>query len=1481
MRTCFRRLAHAGLALMCGGVAPALAATFDIDAWSRARWHAQLITVSEKTRAYYGKDHATVTYKDAWDFDEGDKEGIDEFGPGLQQVRVEAGSLCFTTGQDKNVFFWGDVRRDTPAYGAERIDVACSRARVKNWWGRRRVRMRIKQSLPESDWVFSSGDEPLRKAFQVKGQAWQVVDVPLVADEPIWAVSLETTQPENQIEIDWIRIEAAYPRWYFRKTLSLDEAPRDAALVILCAPAYTLYVNGRRVQEGDNVSARMYETVDCKGIFRKGVNTIAVEVRGTPHYSPRARGLLALEGIVRYHSGRYTRICTDESWRARSVPAAGWYRADFGAAKWPAAVVREPLSQSQLAHQRDQDSWGFFIGPPYFGMIDVALTGRRQPIWDAGETVELTVTVPTPTGWPEVKQTVEYVLIDSLTGKSVGDGRLTRPETKGAFNAFSFRKRLGREGPYFLHFALHDPNGALLDERYYEIVLVGAVKQRKTLGRHPEDGMKLELVDKIDCSNLRDPHEFKEGPYVSGRWVRSQGGKLGSRLTVLANRWRSAVITTKAGGFRATGNTPYSWFGYTFKVKNPGRPHLLVVGYPDDGYRCANVLVVEKHGHRGLCNDLTGKLGQPRTAAAVYTGGRYGTSGKQQRLYQVFWPVTEEAAVIIYKGISTLPAAASNILIYEIKGDLPMLARMGSENRLFGPHFAELGAIPLRYYSGPHGLAFVENLWRMPYLGFLTDWYITIENLVKHLRFLGCNGCVAGVYDGTQPFYPSKSALAVGWNGRVFAPREDMWALLARMFAANEMQVILNLQFQATPRMLSQDVYSDYEVAAMAAPTLRQLSSRGTQSKGRAGGVGGFNAFHPAFSQEMLRVVGELCDRYKGLPGIAGIGQIAGGGWGPHIVAGSGVLAKPSFWGYGDATLKAFESESGIRVPVQSGDPARFGKRMQWLLRNKPLQWSSWRNRKLAALHMAIRDRIAGADSQWRYYLFSHCLPSTVWDDQLAGRQALKDVLKISGMDPALYVNAEKIVFSTMIMNSQATLELEPDEFWALRTVYAGERLLNLYDGTQETGVYPHLDAYKVRTGVAGNWLVDEFRGGGHAAPAGCGFFERFGLALSHRTPVVLPIAWCGADGLSGHVQRTRDVARFYRAIPGGSYRTLHGEGLDVGVSVRFSEAKRGKALYVVNKLWGKANVSLAIRGTSGVHDLVTDDRLPVVSGRLELDMLPYSMRVFALPRGAELIAAGSHSRGAAERVFRRMSSGALVSACADAKGRDKLTRRERNGLAFFEILHAQVDESFRTDDLAGAWAMMDGPVYRRALADMFESVIGHKWDVIGPFPNEAGKGFDAVYQPEQDYMRGVRRAGHKVMGGHVVRWIPKTAEILDGAPGHVDFEKTFEYSDWSVCYAYTRVYSPRSQSAVLAVGSDDDVKVWVNRRLVHEKEGLRPALPGDDKIGVRLQADWNEILVKVADRTGAWEMYCELRQENGEKLWDIRYQPSTRSAGR
>jgi hypothetical protein len=107
---------------------------------------------------------------------------------------------------------------------------------------------------------------------------------------------------------------------------------------------------------------------------------------------------------------------------------------------------------------------------------------------------------------------------------------------------------------------------------------------------------------------------------------------------------------------------------------------------------------------------------------------------------------------------------------------------------------------------------------------------------------------------------------------------------------------------------------------------------------------------------------------------------------------------------------------------------------------------------------------------------------------------------------------------------------------------------------------------------------------------------------------------------------------------------------------------------------------------------------------------------------------------------------------------------------------------------------------------------------------------------------------------------------------GETDYEWTALYSEYGVIdltavfdtwfavgYAWAQVDMTEETPAVLGIGSDDCIKVWLNGELVHEHRGGRGAVPDSDHVPVTFKKGKNQLVLKILNYGGSWGFACRL----------------------
>jgi HEAT repeat protein len=159
-------------------------------------------------------------------------------------------------------------------------------------------------------------------------------------------------------------------------------------------------------------------------------------------------------------------------------------------------------------------------------------------------------------------------------------------------------------------------------------------------------------------------------------------------------------------------------------------------------------------------------------------------------------------------------------------------------------------------------------------------------------------------------------------------------------------------------------------------------------------------------------------------------------------------------------------------------------------------------------------------------------------------------------------------------------------------------------------------------------------------------------------------------------------------------------------------------------------------------------------------------------------------------------------------------------------------------------------------------------WQVAGPFSQD-GKDFSSLFDiefpPEQS-------------GTKSVKWQPLSPGSDPARPWLMDLLKALG-GEQRVAYARTWIYSGQDQSALLELGSDDGVKVWLNQKLVHSNNTARPLQPGSDHAYVSLKQGWNQLMLKITQNNLGWEFCARLVKQDGTYLDGLRCE-ANREAG-
>jgi cellulose synthase operon protein C len=217
---------------------------------------------------------------------------------------------------------------------------------------------------------------------------------------------------------------------------------------------------------------------------------------------------------------------------------------------------------------------------------------------------------------------------------------------------------------------------------------------------------------------------------------------------------------------------------------------------------------------------------------------------------------------------------------------------------------------------------------------------------------------------------------------------------------------------------------------------------------------------------------------------------------------------------------------------------------------------------------------------------------------------------------------------------------------------------------------------------------------------------------------------------------------------------------------------------------------------------------------------------------------------------------------------------------------HRVVDELSRRHPSASVRALATFRLLQRAnrqgrldQAARYAATLGFvpKWALLGALDNDQGKGFLTEHPPEKAIELAAEVPGPLVP----LKW--RTIASTD--TGRVDFDELVWPREFSLAYVVTWVHSDVERAAELRLSSSDAIRAWCNDGLVLSEELIAGGDLDNLIAPVALHPGWNKILVKSANRRGAWWLRARLTDGDGQALPGLGYsaaaQAYTPSPGR
>ena len=724
------------------------------------------------------------------------------------------------------------------------------------------------------------------------------------------------------------------------------------------------------------------------------------------------------------------------------------------------------------------------------------------------------------------------------------------------------------------------------------------------------------------------------------------------------------VVESQIGNYREAEGKPLSRFGYRFAIKNPGKPHLAVVRYPDDKRR-------EMCMMDGTTYDLT---------EGVYTGYNQPLTGKMQEIRRIFWPRWQDCSIVFMTWGTGEPAAVAGIQIFELD-NLPAMNQPEPDDKT-----------PRRTI----GIQFEDPCGKGMSLGALTpqEWQ---ERMIAYMRYSGQNLLTYPLVWYHGPHYPSEIEPSQDL-GMIAAPDRKMYGfsttkpvdwvspmleefgkqglkfkgamtLLRLGSLMKEMNIDIE-SIQSGKETYNnmrqdnkvQDGTQDWTVPynAMNSPGIEIQTGKaaygersGTCSKGPM-----FNPLHPKVQKAILSLIKEIAQKYGKYPAFQGISLNV---WHSTICW----FATPEI-GYDDYTVNLFNHETGIQIP---GDPTaadRFATRYAFLMKYHRDRWLDWRCAKINTLFRSMRDTLVSVrpDMELSLSLWAETTVSQLLgtpdkaDHQLYARKTTYDLYRDGGIDVRLLQNEPGISVDYVFTPSRdrdswgtdgVNMKLEKlcmfrdhdflDDFSLSAMKESRTPSAFIFDSWMEAwGKYTNFayqnDDPRVKE-YAKSWAVPEDQIRHHNSeypkdgfwwnwqfritppfPVGAHYLEYYAQALAELDAMEITRGGLFLD--SGHAEIIQPFARAYRTLPAIKFDTV-GTSTDPA-TVRTQVCNDKRYVYLVNREYYPVQVKLKLsNSTVEAKDLSTSQKITIDTANNTIALAPYELKVFTLTQDVQI----------------------------------------------------------------------------------------------------------------------------------------------------------------------------------------------------------------------------------------------------------------------
>jgi hypothetical protein len=160
------------------------------------------------------------------------------------------------------------------------------------------------------------------------------------------------------------------------------------------------------------------------------------------------------------------------------------------------------------------------------------------------------------------------------------------------------------------------------------------------------------------------------------------------------------------------------------------------------------------------------------------------------------------------------------------------------------------------------------------------------------------------------------------------------------------------------------------------------------------------------------------------------------------------------------------------------------------------------------------------------------------------------------------------------------------------------------------------------------------------------------------------------------------------------------------------------------------------------------------------------------------------------------------------------------------------------------------------------------KWMIIGSFDNFNGQGHDRFYPPEKEI---ALQATYSGVNDKTIKW---KEHINPDYLGKIDLLTVLKDTEYVCAYAMVMVESPEEKDVQFRVGSNDQIKIWLNQKEIWNWNNPSGRLLefDEDIIPVSLPSGKSQILLKVSNLGGNWGFCFRITDSEGYRIPNLKY---------